>query len=57
MIDINLNGLLRNNNLSILELRVNTFWKTKSIMSKLFMRLALWRPSLFALSFVVKVKK
>ncbi|MDD5071717.1 MAG: class I SAM-dependent methyltransferase [Patescibacteria group bacterium] len=52
-----LEGLLKDNNLSIVELRVNTFWKNKPIMGELFERLALWRPSLFALSFVIKVKK
>lgn len=52
-----LKGLLRDNNLNIVELRVNNFWKTKPILGKLFRCLALWRPSLFALSFVIKVKK
>lgn len=52
-----LKSLLKKNNLDIAELRINTFWKTKPIVGRLFGRLALWRPSLFALSFVVKVKK
>ncbi|PIR05760.1 hypothetical protein COV56_01080 [Candidatus Kuenenbacteria bacterium CG11_big_fil_rev_8_21_14_0_20_37_9] len=52
-----LKALLKDHDLNILELKVNTFWETKPIIGKLFRRLALWRPSLFALSFVVKVKK
>jgi methionine biosynthesis protein MetW len=52
-----LKDFLRDNDLNILEIRVNTFWETKPILGKLFRCLTLWRPSLFALSFVIKVKK
>lgn len=52
-----LKNIFKQNNLEIVELRVNTFWENKFLVKYLLNILKKLFPKLFGLSFLIKVKK
>jgi methionine biosynthesis protein MetW len=52
-----LKNIFKQNNLEIVELRVNTFWENKFLIKYLLIILKRLFPKLFGLSFLIKVKK
>ncbi|MBU4480082.1 methionine biosynthesis protein MetW [Patescibacteria group bacterium] len=52
-----LQKMLKNNNLQQIDMVCNTFWEDKIIFGRLMKSLVKIFPSLFALSFVIKIKK
>lgn len=52
-----LKKVLKDNDLGIIDLQVNTFWENKPVIGKFMRFLVKVCPSIFALSFVLKIKK
>lgn len=49
--------MIKNINLEIIDLKMNTFWENKRLIGNIMKFLAKKYPNIFALSFVIKVKK